>query len=476
MGACRRVIVGFAIAISVAFGAMGGAHAERRVALVIGNGKYQHAQELVNPGNDARAIADMLTQVGFDVVDFRQDVGVLEFKRAVREFMTQAANSDIAVVYYSGHGMEFDGSNYLIPVDAKLASTFDVDDETVSLERILTAMEHVRKLSLIILDACRDSPFLHGTKSMAATRAISSGLTGVAPTAANTLVAYAAKAGSVSFDGIGPNSPFTTALVKHLAEPGLDIRIALGKVRDEVMTETGGQQEPFVYGSLGGENVSLVPAKSFGDAVAASLEGGATPEALDYQLAERVGSLAAWRAFVDAHPRGYYSKLALAQIAKLSAASGSGAPAPITSPVPSVSKTTTPPTVAPPAAGDKAPAVVASREDLCKQDRDTLTRLRANPLAEDVGRFAMQLKCEELRPQVKRLMESVGAPPSPSTKSAETDARPRPAASGNCDAEIAKLAKLRANPDRKEAQSFADSLTCATLRPQAQRLLESLTQ
>ena len=75
----------------------------------------------------------MLTQVGFDVVDFRQDVGVLEFKRAVREFMTQAANSDIAIVYYSGHGMEFDGSNYLIPVDAKLASTFDVDDETVSL-------------------------------------------------------------------------------------------------------------------------------------------------------------------------------------------------------------------------------------------------------------------------------------------------------------------------------------------------------
>ena len=293
MDACYRLIVWFAIAISVALGAMGGAHAERRVALVIGNGKYQHAEELVNPGNDARAIADMLTQVGFDVVDFRQDVGVVEFKRAVREFLTQAANSDIAVVYYSGHGMEFDGSNYLIPVDAKLASTFDVDDETVSLERILAATEQVRKLSLIILDACRDNPFLRGTKSMVAMRAISSGLTGVAPTAANTLVAYAAKAGSVSFDGIGSNSPFTTALIKHLAEPGIDIRIALGKVRDEVMTETGGRQEPFVYGSLGGENVSIVPAKSIGDAVAASLAGGATPEALDYQLAERVGSLEA---------------------------------------------------------------------------------------------------------------------------------------------------------------------------------------
>jgi hypothetical protein len=468
--------VWLAIAISVALGAMGGARAERRVALVIGNGKYQHAQELVNPGNDARAIADMLTQVGFDVVDFRQDVGVVEFKRAVREFMTQAANSDIAIVYYSGHGMEFDGSNYLIPVDAKLASTFDVDDETVSLERILAATQQVRKLSLIILDACRDSPFLRGTKSMVATRAISSGLTGVAPTAANTLVAYAAKAGSVSFDGVGPNSPFTTALIKHLAEPGLDIRIALGKVRDEVMTETGGQQEPFVYGSLGGENVTIVPAKSIGDAVAASLEGGGTPEALDYQLAERVGSLEAWRAFVDAHPEGYYSKLALAQIAKLSAASGSGAPTPTASPVASVNKTTAPPTVAPPAAGEKAPPVIATREDLCKQDRDTLLRLRAIPLAEDVDRFAMQLKCEELRPQVMRLMESVGAPQAPPTKSAETDTRPRPAASGSCDAEIAELSRLRANPDRKQAQAFADSLTCAALRPQAQRLLESLAQ
>ena len=470
MDAFFRLIVRFAIAISVALGAMGGAHAERRVALVIGNGKYQHAEELINPGNDARAIADMLTRVGFDIVDFRQDVGVVEFKRAVREFLVQAANSDIAVVYYSGHGMEFDGSNYLIPVDAKLASTFDVDDETVSLERILASTEQVRELSLIILDACRDNPFLRGTRSFVATRALSSGLTGVAPTAANTLVAYAAKAGSVSFDGVGPNSPFTTALIKHLAEPGLDIRIALGKVRDEVMIETGGRQEPFVYGSLGGENVSLVPAKSIADAVTASLAGGATPEALDYQLAERVGSLAAWRAFVDAHPKGYYSKLALAQIAKLSAMSGSATPASTNS------KSPTPATIATPDAADQAPTVVANWEDHCKQDRDTLSRLRANPLAEDVGRFAMQLKCEELRPQLMRLMESVGAPQSPPTKSAEVGARPHPEASGSCNSELAKLARLRASPDRKEAQAFADSLTCAALRPQAQRLLESLAQ
>jgi hypothetical protein len=102
--------------------------------------------------------------------------------------------------------------------------------------------------------------------------------------------------------------------------------------------------------------------------------------------------------------------------------------------------------------------------------------LRANPLPDDVDRFATQLKCEELRPQVKRLMESVGEPQSPPTKTPQPDAAARPIASGSCDTEIAELAKLRANPDRKEAQAFASRLTCAVLRPQAQRLLESLAQ
>ena len=94
----------------------------------------------------------------------------------------------------------------------------------------------------------------------AETRGISNGLVSVQPNGTDTLIAYAAKAGSVSYDGSGANSPFTTALVKHIAEPGLDIRIALGKVRDDVLASTGDRQEPFVYGSLGGDTISLVPA------------------------------------------------------------------------------------------------------------------------------------------------------------------------------------------------------------------------
>ena len=203
---------------------------------------------------------DLLTKAGFDFVDRRRDLGVVEFKRAVREFVDRAASADVAVVYYSGHGLEIGGVNYLIPVDAKLTSVLDMDDEAVSLDRILVAAGHVKKLSLIILDACRENPFHPAADDARVTRGVSMGLAGVGPTVADTLIAFAAKAGSVSYDGDGRNSPFTTALLKYITQPGLDIRLALGKVRDDVLRATNHRQEPYVYGSLGGDNVALVPA------------------------------------------------------------------------------------------------------------------------------------------------------------------------------------------------------------------------
>ena len=260
-GALLNWTVGLALALAISGSAGSAALAERRVALVIGNAKYDHAGVLANTINDANAIAALLTNAGFDFVDERTNLGVVEFKRAVREFVDRSANADVAVVYYSGHGLEVGGVNYLIPVDARLTSTLDVDDEAVSLDRLLVATERVKKLSLIILDACRENPFHPAGGEVRATRAVSMGLAGVTPTVADTLIAFAAKAGSVSYDGDGPNSPFTTALVKYIAQPGLDIRKALGKVRDEVLRETGNRQEPYVYGSLGGEDVALVPAK-----------------------------------------------------------------------------------------------------------------------------------------------------------------------------------------------------------------------
>ena len=277
------------------------AFAQKRVALVLGNGAYQHAAPLPNPTRDATAIAQMFQIAGFDTVLLRNDVGNLDFKRALRDFFAVARGADIAVVFFAGHGIQIADQNYLIPVDAKLAQDYDATDEAISLDRIIEAIEPAARLRLVVLDACRDNPFLVKMQRRAATRQIvSRGLSKVEPILNNTLIAYAAKAGSTAEDGAGEHSPFTMALIKHVAEPGLDIRLALGRVRDEVLRNTRNDQEPFVYGSLGGGSVSLVP-----PVVVAK---PATPAEVraDYELVERINTRKAWELFIGQYKSGIY--------------------------------------------------------------------------------------------------------------------------------------------------------------------------
>src|SRR5204862_5251166 len=208
----------------------GPAFAEKRVALVLGNSNYQNVAPLANPVNDSARIASTLKDAGFDVVDSRRDLPAAETRRALRDFADRARDADIAVVYYAGHGIEVDGGNYLIPVDARLERDTDIYDEGLSLDRILIAIEPAKKLRLVILDACRDNPFARTMKRTVASRAIGRGLAKIEPTMSDTLVAYAARAGAVANDGDGQNSPFAIALTKHITEPGLDLRIAFGRV------------------------------------------------------------------------------------------------------------------------------------------------------------------------------------------------------------------------------------------------------
>jgi uncharacterized caspase-like protein len=133
------------------------AFAEKRVALVLGNSAYQNAPALANPVNDGSVIAAKLTEAGFDVVDSRHDLSASQTRRALRDFEDNARDADIAVVYYAGHGIEVDGTNYLIPVDAKLERDTDVYDEGLSLDRVLVSLEPAKQLRLVILDACRDN-------------------------------------------------------------------------------------------------------------------------------------------------------------------------------------------------------------------------------------------------------------------------------------------------------------------------------
>ncbi|HEY3028745.1 MAG TPA: caspase family protein [Bradyrhizobium sp.] len=290
------------------------AFAEKRVALVLGNSAYQNVARLPNPVNDGTVIAATLKNAGFDVVDSRHDLPAAETRRALRDFADRARDADIAVVYYAGHGIEVDGTNYLIPVDAKLERDTDVYDEAFSLDRVLLAIEPAKQLRLVILDACRDNPFAKTMKRTVASRAIGQGLAKVEPTSPNMLIAYSAKAGSTALDGDAKNSPFTMALAKHLTTPGLDVRRAFGFVRDEVLKTTSYRQEPFVYGSLGGEDVPLVPVKA-----AASPANPQADIRRDYELAQQVGNKAALNAFLAQYPDGFYAELARSQLAKIAA-------------------------------------------------------------------------------------------------------------------------------------------------------------
>ena len=296
------------------------AFAEKRVALVLGNSEYRNVAPLTNPVNDGSRIAATLKDAAFDVVDFRRDLSAADTRRALRDFADRARDADIAVVYYAGHGIEVDGANYLIPVDARLERDTDVYDEALSLDRILIAIEPAKKLRLVILDACRDNPFSRTMKRTVASRAIGQGLAKVEPTSPNVLIAYSAKAGSTAADGDGKNSPFTSALSHHLTKPGLDVRRAFGFVRDEVLKTTGNKQEPFVYGSLGGEDVPLVPAPAQPAAASAAPALSAQGEVRrDYELALQIGNRSALNAFLAQYPDGFYSNLAKLQLDKIAA-------------------------------------------------------------------------------------------------------------------------------------------------------------
>lgn len=294
----------------------GSAHAERRIALVMGNSAYKSVPKLSNPANDAALVGGMFKKAGFDWIDIRTDLKATEMRKALRDFGGRARDAEVAVIYYAGHGIELDGTNYLIPTDAALETDSDVLDEAVALDRALFAVEPAKQLRLIILDACRDNPFAKSMKRTVAARAIGRGLAKVEPNSPNTMIAFAAKAGSTASDGDSKNSPFAAALVERLPTPGLDLRKAFGFVRDDVLKNTGFKQEPYVYGSLGGDDVALVAAKP-----TATGPQGSPDDAVrrNYELALQLSTRDGWNVFLAQYPEGFYSGLAKGQLNKIAA-------------------------------------------------------------------------------------------------------------------------------------------------------------
>ena len=307
------MMVGFSLQILSAQGWAG-----QRIALVIGNAAYQHAPGLANPLNDANDIGAALGRLGFKVTKL-ENAEYDGMRRGLKEFTRAAATSEIALVFYAGHGIEVDKRNFLIPVDARLLSDREVEFETVSLDLVSRAVEGATGLGLVILDACRDNPFAAAMKRSGAKRSIGRGLARVEPSG-ETLVAYAAKGGSVAEDGKGRNSPYSTALLAHVEEPGLEVGLMFRKVRDSVLKATGGHQEPFVYGSLSSEGFyfSAAPSTVPGKPTLAVTGVAKSDEQLFWESVKGSPDPADVEAYLKQFPKGVFAALARNRLKRLS--------------------------------------------------------------------------------------------------------------------------------------------------------------
>jgi uncharacterized caspase-like protein len=223
---------------------------ERRVALVVGNSTYKHTAKLENPKNDAADIAGRLEKLGFEVIT-GIDLDKSGMDQTVRSFAEKLSGASLGVFFYAGHGLQVDGQNYLVPVDARLTSASALDFEMIRLDLVQRSMERETKANVLFLDACRDNPLARNLARALGTRStnIGRGLA-AAESGEGTLIAFSTQPGAVAFDGEGRNSPFAAALLKHIATPGEDLSSVLIGVRNDVMASTSRRQVPWDHSAL----------------------------------------------------------------------------------------------------------------------------------------------------------------------------------------------------------------------------------
>src|SRR5580704_2673634 len=222
-----------------------------KLALVLGNAKYEAVPVLENPANDAADLAQALRATGFEVIEQR-DATRDVMAKAVRDFSERLHGADVALFFYAGHGLQMNGENYLLPVDAKIESAADVRFNTINLSDIQQEMEGSGRANIIILDACRNNPFAE--KLSRSGRGVTTrGLGRLDATGDCSLIVYSTQPNNVALDGAGRNSPFTAALLKHVGSPGLEVRQMISKVRGDVLQSTDRRQTPWDSSSLVGD-------------------------------------------------------------------------------------------------------------------------------------------------------------------------------------------------------------------------------
>jgi uncharacterized caspase-like protein len=274
------------------------AHASDRVALVIGNGAYQHATRLKNPVNDATDMARVLREIGFEVIEGR-DLDRRGTEAQIRAFSDKLDSARISLFFYAGHGLQVDGRNYLVPVDARLQRPGDLALDTVDIQVVLQQMEAGQRVNLVFLDACRDNPLARNLASALGSgrsASVGRGLTSM-QSPVGTLIAFATQPDAIASDGGGRNSPFTAALVKHIRTPGIDIAVLMRRVRNDVLAATGRKQVPWDHSSLT-DAVVLVAAPE-------TVTAAAKPETSPAPSSAPVSAPAATRTAIDEAARAW---------------------------------------------------------------------------------------------------------------------------------------------------------------------------
>lgn len=347
MRRARLTLLGLLVPVLLALAA-GEARAAGRVALVIGNGAYRHASALRNPGNDARAVSAALRRLGFEVIT-GLDLDRNGLEQGIRELARRARGADAALFYYSGHGLEVAGRNYLVPVDARLEEPADLSFETLAVDTVLQTIEQSARIGLVFLDACRDNPLARTlARSLGASRSGAVGR-GLAPMQAGTgvLLVYATDPGATAADGEGRNSPFTEALLAHLEKPGLEVRQIMTRVRQEVLARTGNRQRPWDSSSFTEDFYFVAPPPA--PPTTAPAPAARDPEIVFWESIQGSADHRTFEEYLRRFPNGLFAGLARLRLEELRTAVPSDSRRPHSAtPTPSPSSATA---FSPPASG-----------------------------------------------------------------------------------------------------------------------------
>ena len=352
MSRAAPLLLAVLVTLAPLAGAVGAAE---RVALVVGNGAYRSVPALANAANDGRAVAASLRELGFEVFE-GIDLDAAATTALLRDFARALDQATTGLFYYAGHGMQVGGENYLVPVDARLEHESDLDFETLKVKQVLALLERTDRTSIVILDACRDNPFAQQlARKITRSRSVSSGLAAIR-SGVGTLIAYATEPENVALDGSGPNSPFTTALLRYLRTPGLEVQQLMTRVRQDVIAATDRAQVPWDHSSLVGDFYFVPPAAAPAEPTSPPAEvlvAVTTDEQRLWDATQRIADPGTRRRalgdYLERYPQGSFATMARLQLDDLGQASRTAEPA------------TSPAGTPPPAPPVEPPAAMAER-------------------------------------------------------------------------------------------------------------------